>query len=629
MDDASPLSPKANAFSIASLISAAEREGKGGGDEEDDDNDEEEVAVAALDSEPSAAVGGGLRRPYSPSAAAAAAARRRMHFSAVTRDMEAISSPWLTQLSHFCDVAAFTANSLSSLNASAAAAAGYHHLSPSPGDPYGQHEPPHYEPCSAQQQQQQHPPPQPPPAPQHHHASQQQQQQQQPQQLGYAFPGGSGANPPPPPQPPGSDTPESGGGGGGGGGSAPASAKAPVKKNPKVANVNVQLEMKALWDEFNQLGTEMIVTKAGRRMFPTFQVKIFGMDPMADYMLLMDFVPVDDKRYRYAFHSSSWLVAGKADPATPGRVHYHPDSPARGAQWMKQIVSFDKLKLTNNLLDDNGHIILNSMHRYQPRFHVVYVDPRKDSEKYAEENYKTFVFEETRFTAVTAYQNHRITQLKIASNPFAKGFRDCDPEDWPRNHRPGALPLMSAFARSRNPVSSPVHQNGTEKDQSYVCAPTSKSFCVQWDLLPNVAESRREYERDAAGGTPLHADPAHQQLMSRVLSPALPVPGGGGLVPLTSPAGSRPSPPHHELRLEPSTSEPLHHHPYKHPVSAYDHYLGAKSRPAPYPLPSIRGHSYHHHHHHMNSAAAAAAAAAAANMYSTAGAPTSYDYGPR
>ncbi|XP_017712202.1 PREDICTED: T-box transcription factor TBX1 isoform X2 [Rhinopithecus bieti] len=194
----------------------------------------------------------------------------------------------------------------------------------------------------------------------------------------------------------------------------------------------------------------------GRRMFPTFQVKLFGMDPMADYMLLMDFVPVDDKRYRYAFHSSSWLVAGKADPATPGRVHYHPDSPAKGAQWMKQIVSFDKLKLTNNLLDDNGHIILNSMHRYQPRFHVVYVDPRKDSEKYAEENFKTFVFEETRFTAVTAYQNHRITQLKIASNPFAKGFRDCDPEDWPRNHRPGALPLMSAFARSRNPVASPT-----------------------------------------------------------------------------------------------------------------------------------------------------------------------------
>lgn len=61
-------------------------------------------------------------------------------------------------------------------------------------------------------------------------------------------------------------------------------------------------------------------------------------------------------RCRYAFHSSSWITAGRADVAIPGRVHFHPDSPARGAQWMKQTVSFDRLKLTNNLLDDNGHV---------------------------------------------------------------------------------------------------------------------------------------------------------------------------------------------------------------------------------------------------------------------------------
>ncbi|MEJ1283382.1 T-box 1 [Cricetulus griseus] len=339
------------------------------------------------------------------------------------------------------------------------------------------------------------------------------------------------------------------------------------------------------------------------RMFPTFQVKLFGMDPMADYMLLMDFVPVDDKRYRYAFHSSSWLVAGKADPATPGRVHYHPDSPAKGAQWMKQIVSFDKLKLTNNLLDDNGHIILNSMHRYQPRFHVVYVDPRKDSEKYAEENFKTFVFEETRFTAVTAYQNHRITQLKIASNPFAKGFRDCDPEDWPRNHRPGALPLVSAFARSRNPVASPTQPNGAEKGRSWgsgivaaarvrsarpgppphPVSPAPPGVAASPVAQGDAAEARREFDRDS--GPAALGDAAHPpQLLARVLSPALP--GSGGLVPLPGASGGRHSPPHPELRLEaPGASEPLHHHPYKYPAAAYDHYLGAKSRPAPYPLP--------------------------------------------
>lgn len=40
----------------------------------------------------------------------------------------------------------------------------------------------------------------------------------------------------------------------------------------------------------------------------------------------------------------------------PPRMHIHPDSPAKGAQWTKQLVSFDRLKLTNNQLDDNGHV---------------------------------------------------------------------------------------------------------------------------------------------------------------------------------------------------------------------------------------------------------------------------------
>uniref|UniRef100_A0A8C4LAK9 T-box transcription factor 10 n=1 Tax=Equus asinus TaxID=9793 RepID=A0A8C4LAK9_EQUAS len=240
-------------------------------------------------------------------------------------------------------------------------------------------------------------------------------------------------------------------------------------KNPCVSSVTVQLEMKALWEEFNQLGTEMIVTKAGRRMFPTFQVKILGMDTLADYALLMDFMPLDDKRYRYAFHSSAWLVAGKADPATPGRVHFHPDSPAKGAQWMRQIVSFDKLKLTNNLLDNNGHIILNSMHRYQPRFHVVFVDPRKDSERHAQENFKSFIFEETQFMAVTAYQNHRITQLKIASNPFAKGFRESDPDSWTLSPRP----LLGVPARSCSSLSSCPTEQG--KDPNKAPASTSRT----------------------------------------------------------------------------------------------------------------------------------------------------------
>lgn len=34
--------------------------------------------------------------------------------------------------------------------------------------------------------------------------------------------------------------------------------------HPKLVSIRVQIESKSLWDEFDQLGTEMIVTKAGR-----------------------------------------------------------------------------------------------------------------------------------------------------------------------------------------------------------------------------------------------------------------------------------------------------------------------------------------------------------------------------
>lgn len=54
-------------------------------------------------------------------------------------------------------------------------------------------------------------------------------------------------------------------------------------------------------------------------------------------------------------------------------------------------------------------IILNSMHRYQPRFHVVYLPHKNESNDSSKQNFKTFVFPETKFTAVTAYQNHRVS----------------------------------------------------------------------------------------------------------------------------------------------------------------------------------------------------------------------------
>lgn len=55
-------------------------------------------------------------------------------------------------------------------------------------------------------------------------------------------------------------------------------------------------------------------------------------------------------------------------------------------------------------------LVLNSMHKYQPRIHIV---KRSDGASgnivdLENEEYKTFIFPETIFTAVTAYQNQLV-----------------------------------------------------------------------------------------------------------------------------------------------------------------------------------------------------------------------------
>ncbi|CAK6974191.1 T-box transcription factor TBX22 [Scomber scombrus] len=192
--------------------------------------------------------------------------------------------------------------------------------------------------------------------------------------------------------------------------------------------VRVELQGSELWKRFYEIGTEMIITKAGRRMFPSVRVKVRNLEPCQQYYIAMDVMPVDSKRYRYVYHSSQWMVAGNTDHSCISpRLYVHPDSPCAGETWMRQVISFDRIKLTNNEMDDKGHIILQSMHKYRPRVHVIRHDPRMDLSQIQSlpaEGVHSFSFPETEFTTVTAYQNQQITKLKIDRNPFAKGFRD-------------------------------------------------------------------------------------------------------------------------------------------------------------------------------------------------------------
>ena len=78
------------------------------------------------------------------------------------------------------------------------------------------------------------------------------------------------------------------------------------------------------------------------------------------------------------------------------------------------------------------------------RIHVVPCDSVADL-PFA--TFSTYTFPNTSFIAVTAYQNSRVTKLKIEHNPFAKGFRER--QNGQKRSPPTISPIAEAFNASK------------------------------------------------------------------------------------------------------------------------------------------------------------------------------------
>ncbi|XP_045190901.1 T-box transcription factor T homolog [Mercenaria mercenaria] len=185
--------------------------------------------------------------------------------------------------------------------------------------------------------------------------------------------------------------------------------------------VSVSLHDENLWRAFAEFGTEMIINRGGRRMFPHIILSMEGLNPQKLYSVILEIVPADQRRYK--FIHNQWMPMGMADPGPRIQPVTHPDSSNVGSFWMRNRTSFSKVRLTNSKDSSvkecsDGNILLLSMHKYKVVIKI------KDESSPAKTEL-TFVFDESAFVAVTAYQNSKITQLKIQNNPFAKAFRDC------------------------------------------------------------------------------------------------------------------------------------------------------------------------------------------------------------
>lgn len=170
-------------------------------------------------------------------------------------------------------------------------------------------------------------------------------------------------------------------------------------------------------------------------MFPSLVVSLSGLDPNAVYTLRLEILPSDGKRYK--FLQTEWVPVGKADKKQVYRDYIHPDSPNNGSFWMEKEINFKLVKLTNNKATKYAdqvivnlslflrnlfflrkkyinlctlflylQMVLNSMQKYQPCLQVTCETTGAT---------QSFYFPETKFIAVTAYQNSQVSQQNFAS----------------------------------------------------------------------------------------------------------------------------------------------------------------------------------------------------------------------
>lgn len=193
--------------------------------------------------------------------------------------------------------------------------------------------------------------------------------------------------------------------------------------------VAVELVECELWREFHQKQNEMIITKAGRCLFPLYRLRfhkimsyggeipVLHLEEQRKYQVSILIEAADDMKWKWRHGRWAPLLTSRS------MINGRDEGQARaltvfdiilGSEICKNGINLDKLKITNRESSRSMTISLQSFHRYIPLVRIL------DLECLNKTQYVRFA--ETEFIAVTHYQNELITLLKKSYNPHAKGF---------------------------------------------------------------------------------------------------------------------------------------------------------------------------------------------------------------
>lgn len=307
--------------------------------------------------------------------------------------------------------------------------------------------------------------------------------------------------------------------------------------------VDLQVQEVDLWERFDSLSNEMIITKNGRCLFPLLRL-VLSSSSSGDENLhfAVGLVRLDSARWKR--RHGRWQAVGKFEEASnaSGRIPIAPniefldrqalrrmqwyepeESPLREMPWSGSAVplSFSRLKLTNSNASpedpqqqqqQDRHPLpnvfsLSSFCRYRPVILLAKIGNKEGKitmknglliPAVADSPIITASFiPKTEFIAVTHYQNNAITCLKKAFNPHAKGFISKSPEggesalDAYEIAASRALQKLSSTLQLSSSSQIPINLNSTPQPPSTIVTPPRTlpsspvvDFEGRWSMQP-------------------------------------------------------------------------------------------------------------------------------------------------
>lgn len=163
------------------------------------------------------------------------------------------------------------------------------------------------------------------------------------------------------------------------------------------------------WHFCHAQNHEMKILSQGRRLFPTLNYTVAGLEPKAEYSMWIHMERVDDKKLRHNRVRYDENLSKELE--YPSRQVCHLLGEMPGEYWTERNVNFEGIKITyTKSVEGNGplNIHLHTYHRYLPVLTIISGGNKIHEAK----------FENTMFFPVTCIHNEVLRNFKVNNDPY-------------------------------------------------------------------------------------------------------------------------------------------------------------------------------------------------------------------